>query len=99
MTPLFSVRPSARFARLASRLTDQQSQEFPGRYAEALEILKADPTNRTGRYRIKKLKGVAAGEGQWRLALGRFRFRYDIAGTVVELVYCGLRREHTYRER
>ena len=98
MTPLFSVRSSARFRRLASRLTDQQPQEFPGRYAEAIEILKADPTNRTGRYRIKKLKGAVAGEGQWRLALGRFRFRYDIAGAGVELLYCGLRREDTYRQ-
>ncbi len=97
MTPRFSVRPSPRFARLARTLTDQHPHEFPGRYAEAIEILKTDPTNRTGRYRIKKLKGVPAGEGQWRLALGRFRFRYDIAGTIVELVYCGLRRENTYR--
>lgn len=99
MTPLFSVRPSARFGRLARQLSDQHPQDFPARYAEAIEILKADPANRTGRYRIKKLKGVSAGEGQWRLALGHFRFRYDISGAVVELVYCGLRREDTYRER
>ncbi len=99
MTPHFSARPSARFGRLARALTDQHPQEFPQRYAEAIEILKTDPTNRTGRYRIKKLKGVAAGEGQWRLALGRFRFRYDVAGSVVELLYCGLRREDAYRDR
>ena len=99
MTPLCSVRSSPRFARLARALTDQHPQEFAGRYAEAIEILKTDPTNRTGRYRIKKLKGVAVGEGQWRLVLGHFRFRYDVSGTVVELVYCGLRREDTYRDR
>ena len=99
MTPQFSVRSSPRFARLARALTDQHPHEFPGRYAEAIEILETDPTNRTGRYRIRKLKGVAVGEGQRRLALGHFRFRYDVSGTVVELVYCGLRREDTYRDR
>ncbi|OHA09431.1 MAG: hypothetical protein A3A44_03590 [Candidatus Sungbacteria bacterium RIFCSPLOWO2_01_FULL_60_25] len=97
MMPRFSIRASARFGRLARRLTDQHPHEFPGRYAEALEILKADPANRTGRHHIKKLEGVARGGGQWRLALGRFRFRYDIAGTTVELLQCGLRREDTYR--
>ncbi len=99
MHDAFSVRPSARFGRLARQLADQHPQEFPRRYAEAIEILKADPTNRTGRHRIKKLKGVPAGEGQWRLALGRFRLRYDIAGAGVELVYRGLRREDTYGGR
>jgi len=39
MTPLFSVRPSSRFSRLARRLTDQQPQEFP--YAEAIETRKS----------------------------------------------------------
>ena len=42
---------------------------------------------------------MPAGEGQYRLRLGRFRFRYDIAGREVRLLYCGLRREDTYRER
>ena len=40
MTPLSSVRPSPRFERLASRLTDEQPQEFAARYAEAIEILR-----------------------------------------------------------
>jgi mRNA-degrading endonuclease RelE of RelBE toxin-antitoxin system len=35
--------------------------------------------------------------GQYRLRLGRFRFRYDIEGRMVVLYYCGLRREDTYR--
>jgi len=46
---------------------------------------------------IKKLEAVSLGEGQWRLSLGRFRFRYDIYGQEVVLQYCGLRREDTYR--
>ena len=59
-------------------------------------VLSTDPHNRSGGHPIKKLEGVPPGEGQWRLAFGRFRFRYDITGTVVELVYCGLRRKDTY---
>jgi hypothetical protein len=39
---------------------------------------------------------VPRGEGQWRLALGRFRFRYDIYDQDVVFHYCGLRREDTY---
>jgi hypothetical protein len=39
------------------------------------------------------------GQGQYRLRLGRFRFRYDIAGHEVALLYCGLRREDTYCDR
>jgi hypothetical protein len=45
----------------------------------------------------KKLQGVKAGEGQYRLRLQRWRFRYDVWGQEVELNYCGLRREDTYR--
>ena len=62
----------------------------------AVEILHNDPQNRTRSYPIKKLEGVGHGEGQYRLALGRFRFRYDIDGQDVVLQYCGLRREDTY---
>ncbi|MBZ5625447.1 MAG: hypothetical protein LAQ69_43140 [Acidobacteriia bacterium] len=36
---------------------------------------------------------MPAAEGQYRLRLDRFRFRYDIAGRVVTLVACSLRRE------
>jgi len=43
------------------------------------------------------LEGVPLGEGQYRLRLGRWRFRYDIEGRQVWLRYCGLRREETYR--
>jgi hypothetical protein len=83
MTPQFSLHASQRFARLARRLTGQHPNEFPGQYAEAIDILGSDPTNRTRRFRIKKLVDVPAGEGQWRLALGRVRFRYDIAGSTL----------------
>lgn len=98
MTPRLSVRTSRDFDRLARRLTDQHPQEFPARYAEAIEILEADPHNVSRRHPVKKLSGVRPGDGQYRLRLGRFRFRYDVKGRGVVLVYCGLRREDTYRD-
>ena len=94
MTPLFTVQTSPRFERLVKKLI-KQHQELPQLLGEAIEILEADPYNRTHTHDIKKLSG-SQDEGQWRLRLGRWRFRYDIAGQAVQLKYCGLRREDTY---
>ena len=66
------------------------------RFEEAIAILSLDPHNKSRRYAIKKLRGISAGEGQYRLRSGRFRFRYDIEEREVILLYCGLRREDTY---
>jgi mRNA-degrading endonuclease RelE of RelBE toxin-antitoxin system len=41
-------------------------------------ILQDDPYNRTQQYSIRKLKGVAAGQGLWRIRSGKYRLRYDI---------------------
>ena len=98
MTPPFSVRTSPHFDRLAEALT-RRHPDFPARYDRAREILGHDPYNRTRRHHIKKLEGIPAGAGQWRLSIGHFRFRYDVAGQEVVLKYGGLRREDTYRER
>ena len=98
MTPLFSIRATAGYERLARRLL-KRHPELRSLQDRMRAVLSADPHNRSGGHPIKKLEGVPSGEGQWRLALGRFRFRYDITGTVVELVYCGLRRENTCRDR
>ena len=67
-------------------------------FAQSIAILKIDPYNRTRRHPIKKLEGVPPGEGQYRLKLRRWRFRYDIWSDrqQVELNFCGLRREDTY---
>ena len=46
---------------------------------------------------VKKLEGVSPGDGQYRLRLGRFRFRYDIVKQVVYLKACVLRSESSYR--
>ncbi len=98
MMPRVSVRTVPAFERFARRLADQHP-EFTRLLAQAIEILEADPHSAGRVHSILKLKGVAAGEGQYRLRLGRFRFRYDIAGREVVLIYCGLRREDTYRDR
>lgn len=96
MTPRYSVRTAPAFDRLARRLA-RNHPAFASLYAEAVEILEKDPHNVSRQSSILKLQGVRPGDGAYRLRLGRFRFRYDIAGRQVELVYCGLRREDTYR--
>jgi len=96
MTPAFSVRTTPHFERLAQGLL-KKHPDFPEILGRARQILQTDPYNRTRNYHIKKLEGVKQGDGQYRLSLGRFRFRYDIYGREVVLQYCGLRREDTYR--
>lgn len=96
MTPSFSVRTTPRYQRLAHQLI-RAHREFQALQHRAREILTADPYNRSRTHHIKKLEGVREGDGQWRLSLGRFRFRYDIYGREVIVQYCGLRREDTYR--
>ena len=95
MTPAFLVRTNAHFDRLA-RALQKQHADFPDHLSQAIEILSTDPYNRTKAHGIKKLTGVDRGDGQYRLRSGRFRFRYDVYGKDVVLVYCGLRREDTY---
>ena len=97
MTPAFVVRTTPHFDRLFNRLA-RRHPDLPDRYAEALPILASDPYNRTRTHRILKLEGLRQGEGQYRLRLGRWRFRYDIYGQEVALHSCSLRREDTYRQ-
>jgi hypothetical protein len=96
MTPPFSVRTTPHFERLARSL-HRTHPESGTLHERAVAILSADPHNRSRAHHIKKLEAVPLGEGQWRLSLGRFRFRYDVYGREVVLQYCGLRREDTYR--
>jgi hypothetical protein len=96
MTPPFVVRATPHYDRLARRLT-RQHPEFDDLEDRARDMLATDPYNRARRFPIKKLESVSRGEGQYRLSLSRFRFRYDIYGREVLLQYCGLRREDTYR--
>jgi hypothetical protein len=94
----FDVRTTSHFDRLFKKLVAGHRKEDVEVLGQALAILEADPFNRTRRYPIKKLEDVAPGEGQYRLRIRRWRFRYDIWTDrgQVELSYCGLRRENTY---
>lgn len=93
--PAYSVVTTAHFDRLMKKLAPKHA-ELVKRFKEAVAILSLDPYNKSRKHPIKKLEAVSAGEGQYRLRSGRFRFRYDIEGTEVALLYCGLRREDTY---
>jgi mRNA-degrading endonuclease RelE of RelBE toxin-antitoxin system len=98
MTAPFAVRTSPHFDRLLKRLA-RPHPEVPEVFARVIGILAFDPHNRSRTHDIRKLQGVSAGEGQYRLRIGRWRFRYDISGQEVHLHHCGLRRENTYRRR
>ncbi len=91
----FVVYSTPGFDRRLRRLT-RQHPDLPDRLVEVFEVLQSDPYNASQRYPIRKLTSVRPGQGQYRLRSGRFRIRYDITGSSVELVYCGLRREDTY---
>ena len=96
MAPPFSVYVTARFERDYRRLL-KGHPDLAADYATVLSVLHADPYNRSRSHPIKKLEQVGAGDGQYRIRCGRFRFRFDVDGTSVYLKYCGLRREDTYR--
>jgi mRNA-degrading endonuclease RelE of RelBE toxin-antitoxin system len=91
----FDVRTTAHFERTLKKLVRTHPQARD-EYAAVLLILNADPYNRTRRHPIRKLEGVAAGQGQYRMRMRRFRFIYDIDGQTVFLKACSLRREDTY---
>jgi hypothetical protein len=95
MTPSFAVHSTSRYERLSTKLSKKQ-RGFEPTELSAVSIVSEDPYNRSRKHNIKKLEDVPPGEGQYRLSLGRWRFRYDIIGQVVLLSYCGLRREDTY---
>ncbi len=97
ITP-YRVLITPAFERLYRKLEKQHS-ELSAIFAQALAILASDPHNRTRKFGIRKLINVKPGEGQFRLRLGRWRFRYDISERDVGLHYCGLRREDTYRPK
>lgn len=86
--PSYKVLTTSHFDRLMKKLAPKHS-DLVERFEEAIAVLSADPYNKSRRHAIKKLVGVAAGEGQYRLRSGRFRFRYDVEGQEVVLLYCG----------
>ena len=96
MAKAFRVQSTSGFDRLAKAFR-KRHREFPDVFDHAVAILEKDPLNHTRKHPIGKLSHVKPGDGQYRLRLGRWRFRYDVSGAKVTLRYCGLRREDTYR--
>ncbi|MDQ3816383.1 MAG: hypothetical protein M3362_01680 [Acidobacteriota bacterium] len=96
MTSAFTVVATAHFEREFGRLRKRHA-ELTDLFARTLTILETDPYNRSRTHPIKKLENVPSGEAQYRIRLGRFRFRYDVDGQTVYLKRCSLRREDTYR--
>jgi mRNA-degrading endonuclease RelE of RelBE toxin-antitoxin system len=96
MTVAFFVRTTPHYERQARDLARGHA-DFLARQGEAVQILRTDPHNRSRQHNILKLSGVPHGEGQYRLRLRRFRFRYDIYDRDLVLQACNLRREDTYR--
>lgn len=84
MPAAFLVRSTTRFDRLV-KTHGKQHREFSQIFENALAILEEDPLNRTRTHQIRKLANVRTGEGQYRLRLGRWRFRYDVSDAEVTL--------------
>jgi mRNA-degrading endonuclease RelE of RelBE toxin-antitoxin system len=78
MPDAFRVRSTAGFDRLVKSYR-KRHKEFIQILADALTILEQDPLDHTRIHHVKKLANVKPGEGQYRLRLGRWRFRYDVA--------------------
>jgi mRNA-degrading endonuclease RelE of RelBE toxin-antitoxin system len=96
MTSRFNVLVTPNFERQARSLR-KRHPDFSPCFLEAIRILGTDPHNRSRAHAIRKLEGISKGEGLYRLRIRRWRFRYDIYDRDVVLLYCGLRRENTYR--
>lgn len=88
----FQVRVTSRFRRDARKVLRQHPQ-LVGVLDRLRAVLGTDPTNRTREHDIKKLRGTARGEGQWRIRVGDYRLRYDIIGRDVVLYSFRHRRE------
>jgi mRNA-degrading endonuclease RelE of RelBE toxin-antitoxin system len=91
----FDVQATTHFERAPKKLARAHPQ-IRDEYERILAMLGGDPYNRTRRYPIKKLEGIRAGDGQYRIRMRRFRFIYDIDGQTIFLKACALGREDTY---
>jgi mRNA-degrading endonuclease RelE of RelBE toxin-antitoxin system len=81
---LFKVLSTPGFERDFRKVSRGNSAVL-GAVDELLATLRRDPHNRNGKYKIKKLAGYKAGEGQWRIRWKEYRLRYDIFGNDVVL--------------
>ena len=88
----FTIISTSAFERAARKLAGKvpHMDEW---LSEAGLILKSDPFNLSKQHQIKKLHGVDAGDGQWRLRLGVYRLRYDVHEKTVILRAIAHRRD------
>ena len=91
----FTIERTTGFSREFRKLM-KRHREFFEVYEKAILALAVDPYNISRTYDILKLANVYKGDGQYRIRLRRWRFRYDIVANSVVLKYCSLRREDTY---
>jgi mRNA-degrading endonuclease RelE of RelBE toxin-antitoxin system len=78
------------------RRRGRKDQNILAEIEKLKEILASDPHNLSGRFDIKKLKGIKPGEGQLRIRTKHHRLRYDIFGRDVVL-YSFRHRREAYR--
>jgi mRNA-degrading endonuclease RelE of RelBE toxin-antitoxin system len=90
MAGTFSVLTTPAFERNFQKLA-RGNPALVGALDRLIAILGVDPYNRSGRHPIRKLAGVKAGDGQWRIRWTEYRLRYDIFETDVVL--------HAFRHR
>lgn len=81
---MFEIQKTSRFEHDLNRLA-RNNREAVSLYEHALTVLEYDPYNVSRQHKIKKLTDIVAGDGQWRVTIGRYRIRYDIKGKMVEL--------------
>ena len=90
MAGMFRVLTTPAFER-EFRAISKKDSALVRALEELIAILSDDPHNRRGQHQIKKLAGLKAGEGQWRLRWRDYRLRYDIFENEVVL--------HSFRHR
>jgi addiction module RelE/StbE family toxin len=81
---VFQIIVTAGFSRSLKKLALKHPKIIDV-YEKALDVLNVDPANVTRQHDIKKLTGVPAGDGQWRIRIGKYRLRYDIEALTVVL--------------
>ena len=92
MPKRYTTYTTSGYERNARRLI-RRNPRLLERIEAMVEILKQDPYNISRQNNIKKLTDVPRGEGQWRIASGSYRIRYDIEENEVILYSCKHRRE------
>ena len=80
----FRVLTTAAFDRSMRRLA-KKNPGISEVFEDLVHILATDPQNTSRKHKIKKLTGVEAGDGQWRIRSGVYRLRYDVEGDLVML--------------